>query len=459
MEVCRLSLRKRTPFRGAKGVYNDVIEYNAAHCLAQHGLLMKSLIVVALLTLSLSPAFAADKATSTSARAKKPAASNAVAGPRDYTSRNFLLHTDLPPAEAKELLGRLETMLGLVSRYFGKPNSQTIELYVVKDLSAWPDGVFPPPALDSISSGAGLTMSQSRIAVNTVTGRKTAHLGTKAVVYAIADRGTPQHEAVHAYCSQMFGTTGPTWFAEGMAELGHYWRENDTSVELPREVLRYLQTSEPEGLLNIVDLRQRTGDSWQNYAWRWALCHLLHANPNYSQRFRPLGLALLTEQNATFEGVYGPMAQEISFEYLFFLKHIDNGFRADLCRWDWKTKATPVRGGGSVQAKIDAGRGWQHSRLLANEGQSYEITPTGEWSITKGGEKVTAAGDSTGKGKLVGVLFDDYKLSEPFDIGDAGRWTAPQDGTLFLRCQDDWNAIADNTGSLTVKIKAAETEH
>jgi hypothetical protein len=410
-------------------------------------------IVGLLLILAAGPIFGQE--VKTSARTKRSAPQDLTVGPRDYTSKNFLLHTDLPPDEAKELLARLELMIVQVARYWGKPNSQTIEIFVVKELQRWPQGAFPEPALASVSSGGGLTMSQTRSMVNPLSGRKTAHLGTKSLVYAVADRGTPQHEAVHAYCSQMFGATGPIWFSEGIAELGQYWRDKDTSVQIHPEVLRYLQSSEPEPLTSIVDTRQRTGDSWQNYAWRWALCHLLAFNPNYSQRFRPLGLALLTEQDANFEGVYGPMAQEISFEYLFFLKHIDMGYRVDLCSWDWKTKAVGLRGGGMVQSKIEAGRGWQPSRLLAKEGESYELTVTGHWSLSKDGEKLPATGEDAGKGRLVGVLFDSYQLSQPFDIGDATRWTAPTNGALFLRCNDAWHALADNTGAMTVKIKAA----
>ena len=398
---------------------------------------------------------AADAKAKSTAKSKKSIPVD-QAGPRDYTSRNFLLHTDLSTEEAKELLERLETMITQVGKYWGKPNSQTIELYVAKDINSWPTGFFPPQAIDSLTTGGGVTMSQTRVAINTATGKKTAHLGTKAIVYAVADRGTPQHEAVHAYCSQSFGVTGPTWFAEGIAELGHYWRDKDVSVQIHPEVLKYLQINEPKPLSEIVDSRERTGDSWQNYAYRWALCHLLAFNPNYADRFRPLGVQILAEQGGTFQSVYGPMAPEIAFEYRFFLDHMDNGFRVDLCRWDWKTKAVGLRGSANVQAKVESTRGWQASRLLAKEGQSYEFTATGEWSLEKEADKVSADGDSNGKGQLVGVLFDDYKLSEPFPLGATCRWTAPSDGTLFVRCADEWSALADNSGVITLKIKTAE---
>lgn len=393
---------------------------------------------------------------STRANSKKGAAETTNQGLLRLASRNFSLMTDLPPDEAKELLQRLETILVQVGKYWGKPNSQLIEMYVVKDLSKWSEVPFPADALQSVQTGGGLTKSQTLAAVDRATGRKTAHLGTKSVVYAVADRGTPLHEAVHAYCAQTFGTTGPTWFSEGIAELGQYWRDKDTSVQIHPGVLEYLQQSDPVQLTEIVDLSQRTGDSWQNYAWRWALCHMLAFNPNYAARFRPLGLDLLREGDQSFQSVYGSMAQEISFEYLQFLEHLDNGYRVDLCSWDWKTKAVGVRGKSTVQGKIEAGRGWQPSRLLAKAGETYEFTADGEWQLAADDAKVNADGDRDGSGRLIGVLFTDYALSDPFELGVSGRWTAPSDGTVFLRCRDDWNSLADNTGTITVKFKASE---
>jgi hypothetical protein len=76
--------------------------------------------------------------------------------------------------------------------------------------------------------------------------------------------------------------------------------------------------------------------------------------------------------------------------------------------------------------------------------------------VTKSGKKLTADGDDEGKGKLVGILFEDYKLSEPFELGANSEWTATGNGNLYLRCQDNWNSIADNSGTIAVKIKLGE---
>ncbi|MDA0834154.1 MAG: hypothetical protein O2955_07215 [Planctomycetota bacterium] len=394
-----------------------------------------------------STASAAQKKPSTKKKNDRTEAEGTL---RDYFSPHFLVHTDLSAEEAEDLLKRLETMIKLVSGYWGRPCRQTIECYVVKDLENWPKDAFPAAALDSLESGGGLTMT------TVVTNGN--DFQAKATVYAVADRGTPQHEAVHAYCGQSFGTTGPTWYSEGMAEMGNYWNENDHSVNAAEIVIRYIRESEPKSLNEIVNSNERTGDSWQNYAWRWALCHLLEHNPNYRERFRPLGLGFLTKQKVSFEQVYGSMADEISFEYLFFLNHLEAGYRVDLCAWDWKPKFRVLRGTRGQNVKVSAAKGWQPTRVLVDEESTYACEAAGEWSVDAEGAMLTADGNDAGSGRLIGVVMDDYKLSDEFELGAEVTFTVPQSGQLYVRCRDGWGEIADNKGTLAVKIKLADNE-
>lgn len=366
-------------------------------------------------------------------------------GPADYVSPHFLLHTDLPPGDAKELLQRLEQMLGLISAYWDRPSSGVIECYVVQDLARWPADVIPAEGRAKIAEGAGVTISQ-RIS----SGDKFL---AKAVVYAVADRGTPQHEAVHAYCAQTFGQTGPTWYSEGMAEMGQYWRKDNADVKIHDEVLEYLKTSPPLPLSRLVAQDQVTGDSWQNYAWRWALCHLLANNPNYADRFRPLGIGLLTGQPVSFELTYGAMANEISFEYLFFLSHLEQGLRAELIAWDWSKKFLPLKTAQKTfSAQVQARRGWQPSGLTVEAGVEYRLKTSGSWKLSRNGEPTTAGGGPEDAGRLEGIVLSDWKLGEPFFLGAEGSFVPPTSGDLYLRCHEGWADLEDNSGRISVKL-------
>lgn len=375
--------------------------------------------------------------------------------PADYRSKNFLIHTDLPAVEAKDLLDRLEKMLVIISAYWGSPNRKVIECYVVKDMANWPPGSLHPVGAQSVANGGGVTMGRTSYRGNRI-------VAATALVYATADRGTPQHEAVHAYCTQNFGRTGPVWYSEGMAEMGHNWKSlpkkgQPISVDCPDYVVRYIKNSEVQSLNTIVNARSLSGDSWENYCWRWALCHLLATNPNYASRFRPLGLGLLMKKPVSFNQTYGSMAREISFEYLFFLKHFDQGYRCDLCQWDWKTKFRKPNSVRPLISKIEADQGWQASRVLVEKDKAYQFSTAGEWKTDKEMEPTTAKGTDNGKGALVGVVLyenedDEYTLSDEFELGESGQFQAPASGKLFLRGQDAWHELADNSGKVTVKI-------
>lgn len=377
---------------------------------------------------------------------------------KQYRSKNFVVYTDLSPEETKELLERLETMLKLMSRYWGAPSRKIIEMYVFDDLDNWDSSKVPADAWQSVRGGGGLTMSQTLNQVSAFSNQSRI-VDAKAIVYADSRRGTPQHEAVHAYCAQTFGRTGPTWYSEGMAEVGNYWKGvDDKSVTCDDFICRYLRETPPKPLRELVDPNQVTGDSWQNYAQRWALCHLLGFNENYTRRFKPLGLALLQgNRRVSFGSVYGGMFEEIEFEYQQFVKHVVPGYRVDLCSWDWKTKFSTPRSSTKLVSKIDANHGWQATRLEVRQGESYDYSASGEWSIDPEAEtKLTADGNEAGEGKLIGVLFEDYELSEPFELGAEGTFEAPQDGKLYVRCREAWESIEDNKGTLTLRMSLSK---
>jgi hypothetical protein len=362
--------------------------------------------------------------------------------PRDLRSANFLLRTDISDRSARILLDKLETMIALVSQYYGRPPNGLIECYVVRDLNHWPPGTFPPNAVAKIREPAGVTVSVS--------------LGnqTRSVVYSCDNHGVVQHEAIHAYCAQTFGSMGPTWYAEGMAELGQYWKKDQLAVDINPAVVQYLKSNEPRRLLDIVAADQITGDSWQAYAWRWALCYLLANNPNYADRFKALGIAMMTGvPGATFESVYGPVARQVSFEYDFFLRTLDNGYRADLCAWQWNRKFQFVPTTRHATAQVQARYGWQASGIKLQAGQAYDYAAQGAWKIAADGQELDADGRDDGRGRLVGVLMNDFQLGEVLELGTRGTLAAPQDGDLYLRCQNDWHRIADHEGAVTVHLR------
>ena len=378
--------------------------------------------------------------------------SNEPEAPRELRSKNFLIKTDLSPRSAQILLDKLEEMFAVVGKYYNRRTlGQPIVCYVAEDLERWgPAAEELTEGLDWIRRKAGVTVA--------------SRLGNlrRAIVYSCGEHSIVQHEAVHAFCHLAYGGTGPTWYAEGMAELGCYWKPGDVGVNIDPVVIRYLTTSPPKPLSELVKLDQVTGDSWQAYAWRWALCYMLVNNPNYGQRFYRLGETMMPpDGNASFQSEFANVAGEISFEYSQFVKHLGNGYQQELCSWDWKTKAIGVDSRGK-KAKVVARRGWQASGALVKAGETYEVLAEGTWSID-GREPFSADGQSDTAGRLIGAILTksdaggerwaEYELSEEIKLGQNATFAAPTTGHLYLRCQEPLTQIGDNQGELKVTIR------
>ena len=57
-----------------------------------------------------------------------------------------------------------------------------------------------------------------------------------------------------------------------------------------------------------------------------------------------------------------------------------------------------------------------------------------------------------GEGKLIGVVMSDFRLTKPFKLGTDGEFVATASGKLYLRCNDNWNKLADNGGKIRVEL-------
>lgn len=378
--------------------------------------------------------------------------SNEPEAPRELRSKNFLIKTDLSPRSAQILLDKLEDMFTVVSKYYNRRQlGQPIVCYVAEDLERWgADMDELAEGIESIRGEAGVTVS--------------SRLGNlrKSTVYACGKHDVVQHESVHAFCHLAYGGTGPTWYAEGMAELGCYWRLGDVGVNVDPVVIRYLTTASPKPLTELIRLDQVTGDSWQAYAWRWALCYMLVNNPNYGKRFFKLGEKIMPpDGDFTFQTEFGDVASQISFEYQQFIKHLGNGYQQELCSWDWKTKADAV-GANGKKSKVIARRGWQATGVSVEAGQTYQIQTEGTWT-TDGRDPFSAKGLENGTGRLVGAIltqnenqkdrWEEYQLSEEIPLGEDATFSAPVTGHLFLRCKEKLTQIGDNQGEVKATIR------
>lgn len=366
--------------------------------------------------------------------------------PRLIRSRHFSFLSDVSDREAKVILDKLETMVGLLERYFGRRPRGVIEGFIVHDLAVWPEGVLTEPlGIEKIKEPAGICF--------------TTALGPerRAVLYACDDPGIIQHECTHGFCHLTFGGAGPLWLAEGLAEVGRWWREKEKGVNVAPVILAHLHDADRPTLAEITAPKQPPSNDWRDYTWRYALCQMLLDNPNYADRFRGLAVALMEGQpGVSFESVYGPVGREVAFEFEQFLAHVGNGYRADLTAWPWKAKQRKLAPGGVGRAKVKGAAGWQASGVEVEAGAVYVITAEGTCRLATDAEPTGPEGDAAGRGRLAGALYADFTLSPEIPLGSHSSWIAPADGLLMLRAADAWTELADNNGTLSITIRRGE---
>ena len=400
---------------------------------------------------------------------------------REFRSTHFILHTDLDATAAKARLSKMESTLRIGIDYWGRRLKGQIHCYLVDDLKAWPAGSLPEHQARKVLLLVG---GETVVDIKSIQSRKVP----QASIYATTQPGVVEHEVIHAYCFQVFGTGGPQWYREGMAELFAMNSKPKTGAVCREATLSVLKEGPPLSLKQVLALENFTdsisqmigrdadpnnrdsgfdvtGETWNTsnskqlksaqvaYAQCWALCYLLHHNPNYEKRFRMLGRNFLNNNTVKFEDLFRPVMRNIDFELKQFGKNIGDGYRADLCRWNWSKTFDSIDVGESVTIPLKANAGYQATQLLVDCDQTYRITSVGDWLVTKNAARVDANGDHSGHGQLEVAIFDNFKLQPPLILGSQALLQTSHEGFVYLRCHDNWLGLADNRGTIHVRLK------
>lgn len=270
---------------------------------------------------------------------------------RTIFERNFVVHTDLAEDETTALIARMNVTLHRAEKYWGYRLPGRIECYVVSDLQHWNCQDFPDQEAAGVLQtvgGATQPVASSR--------EKSRH--KRARIYATTATGVVQHEVIHAYCLQTFGTTGPCWYREGMAQFGSYDRDTAGNT-FPPHVVQFLQNNKSLCVEQIVQRSEFTNtlvdaakavlddnpdglhgakfdhpeakvtkwtknlDTVLHQYWEsWALCYFLDQHPHYHKRFRLLGDCYMRKQQGIFSELFGPVAADLAQDFSDFVTNL-----------------------------------------------------------------------------------------------------------------------------------------
>jgi hypothetical protein len=279
------------------------------------------------------------------------------------------------------------------------------------------------------------------------------------------------------------GGQQPVWYHEGMAEMFgcHHPRPDGTTefAVFPQPDREYEGFARIRFITNDIEAGRSMSASEvaqlgpadfatfakRPYAWSWAVCSFLDKHPNYRDRFHELARRS-TEPgfNRRLQEAYRNEVR-LEPEWQLFLAHIERGYDFERAAIDFQ-RGTPFEKPTEVEVRAD--RGWQSSGILLEQGTPYVITAEGRvtlgkstkpWISEPGGISLRYA---SGRpiGTLMAAVVSDPKqiggeggLLKPFAAGTSTIIEPAATGTLYLRINDHFNGLADNSGTYRVTVR------
>ncbi len=297
------------------------------------------------------------------------------------------------------------------------------------------------------------------------------------------------HEGTHAFCYYNFGTLGPIWLAEGLAEHLALHRWNDGKLEMAARVvdkneLAYwgrvkliqdaYRTGIPKSFQEVMALPISAFPQTEAYAWSWAAVNMLDTHPMLKSEFRTalkglgtnrpdsISRSLLHESSLNVE--------QLEAQWQVMTKEMQYGYDLQRSAIQWKeAKALTTA---SQSLKVPADGAWHSTGLNLPTGR-WKIQSKGSFQIAKEGnnawisepEGITIAyvhGQPLGQLQyaLVGRKAFFQGMTELSNAQPAGELVEfPASGEeLFLRINDLPNRLDDNQGEVEVVIQKVTSE-
>lgn len=389
-------------------------------------------------------------------------------GVRHAASQRLSLYTDIDAQASAGLLPAVESLYAAWTEYFGAlpPNRAKTDFqitgYLISDRERFDRlGLVPvdlPPFSTGRHRGAEFWMLNPR------EGYYRHHLLL--------------HEATHCFMTFLEPSADPRpgWYLEGMAELfATHRRRADGRFDfrvMPHNKVdfaglgritalqRELQDGPALTLSQATSLPATEYLSIRGYAWSWAVCYFLDAHPDYHERFRALGRQtsgssfrkLLSE---SFESELPKIEQQ----WAVFIDGLCDGY--DVPRSAFDLSRTGL--GFDQPFSVRSDRGWQSTGLVLRKGRAYRLRATGRttlaqqpkpWISEPQGISFRYVADRP-IGRLLLALRVDGDARSMLKIVAAGsdqvfRPTAT--GVVYLRVNDAWSELSDNTGAYTARV-------
>lgn len=410
-------------------------------------------------------------------------------GIRGYSSQRLLLYTDIEPERAREIVKLVDQVYATWEYQMGplpEARDQTefqVTGYLMRD----------PQKFQKAN------LLQARKLANIIHGQNDGY------TFWMHDQKRDYyrehlllHEATHCVtqCREGEGDElRPLWFIEGMAEYfgTHQPSAEGSPPESPLQfgiILTSAEASAGFGRIEMIRAECEAGRALAAadvlllgahefsesrttpYAWSWALCTFLAKHPVTTEDYRHVCHQWETDEFLrAFQAFWMKHKTVITADWELFRESLCYGF--DLPRGATvRAETTPLEPGATREVQIRADRGWQSTGIGVLKDQSMQITATGRITLAETTKPWLSEPQGISvrysEGKPIGRLLGAIQRETPsedgpvrcwefFDIGPGSTIRAPDAGTLFLRVNDRWSELSDNSGGYhaTVTVPAS----
>lgn len=395
-------------------------------------------------------------------------------GIRRWASRHLILYSDVEPEAAQHLPALVDQLYAALTDYFGPlppaKDGRDFQMtgYLIGDLAVFRETGLVPEDLPTFEHGRHR--------------RYEFWLRDQPFDYYRAH--LLLHEATHCFMTIMPDQSSPVWYLEGMAEFfGTHQQDTQGRTtfgifpERPDDVPGWgritlirqaIADGQPLTLPDIFKLDAHSYGEPTPYAWSWAACEFLARHPDYRHRFQELGRTGRGPGfSTTMHRLFSADQSDLAKEWQLFIHNLQYGYDLDRAAIDFMAGKPLV----DLQTvKITANRGWQSTAVLLQVGQTYQITTSGQvvlasepkpWISEANGITIDYSNGQP-LGRLLACIDPETPsaadgMEQVFPLSTSRKFTAPVTGTLYLRVNDGWNQLADNTGSYSVLIEQSDS--
>jgi hypothetical protein len=298
------------------------------------------------------------------------------------------------------------------------------------------------------------------------------------------------HEGVHGVTSRLFGGSGPPWYMEGTAEYlaTHRWDPSAGSgaERLQMGVIPAERESVPEwGRIDLIARGRQLGEvptietvmrysdtahrDVDPYAWSWLAVTMLEMYPQY----RSLLLAAAkkgTDRSPQFTREFYQQLQDqwpvLAARWRLLSWDIDYGFDPERNQVELPA-APPANTGDTISMQLDVGRGWQAAPFKLMPGQSVAVSAQGRYTIRQTLQPWESEADGVTieyhrgwpLGRLLACALPLQSVNARYlpelsviAVGSAATVAADQESWLLFKVNEPAGHLADNAGTLEIRL-------